>query len=248
MKTNLKVLCVIPSRISSSRLPRKPVLPIQGQAMILWTYQNALRCKNLTTLVVATDSQEVADIIQQVGGLTTINMENFATGSDRVAAIAEHYPDMDVIINLQGDEPFIQPSMLNSLIAPYLNGQNPDMTTLACQLLPHEYDDPGVVKVVCNLHNQALYFSRANIPYQRQQSTGNLYHHIGAYAFSRNFIKIYPTLNQTPLEITESLEQLRVLEHGYQITVCFSKHRTLEINTPEEYKRAQNFVYIPENT
>lgn len=243
---DLKILCVIPSRINSTRLPRKAVLPIQGKPMVLWSYENALRCKEFTKVVVATDSQEIADIITQVGGSVVISQEEFSTGSDRVAAVAENYPEMDVIVNLQGDEPFLRPSMITSMLTPYLTGSSPDMTTLAFPLLPNEYDNPGIVKIVCNLKNQALYFSRANIPYQRNANVANLYHHLGAYAFSSNFLKIYTKLTPTPLELTESLEQLRALEHGYNITVCHTNFRTLEINTPAEYELAQHFVYITE--
>jgi 3-deoxy-manno-octulosonate cytidylyltransferase (CMP-KDO synthetase) len=243
---SIKVLCVIPSRINSTRLPRKPLLLIQGKPMIQWTYENALRCPLLSELVVATDSQEIADIVNNLGGKVIISDEPFLTGSDRVAAVARCYPTMDVVINLQGDEPFVQPSMLTALLAPYLAGHTPDMTTLATQLLPEEYNDPGIVKIVSNLQQYALYFSRANIPYQRQTSSAPLYHHFGMYAFRSDFLQTYAALAPTPLELTEQLEQLRALEHGYQIKLCPVTSRTIEINTPEDYAKAQHFNYTAE--
>ena len=242
----MKILCVIPSRMASTRLQRKPLLPIQGKPMVQWVYENASRCKVLSKVVVATDNDEISQIIQSVGGTCLMTDPNLATGSDRVAAVAKHFPDMDVIINLQGDEPFIKPRMLEQLVAPYLAGETPDMTTLAHPLdLKTKYMEPGTVKVITDLHKNALYFSRAPIPYFRvQTSQVPVYNHIGLYAFRRDFLMTYQNLPQTPLEKTESLEQLRALEHGYKIRVCLTEERTLEINTPEEYAQAQQFEYV----
>lgn len=239
----MKILCVIPSRISSTRLPRKPLLPIKGKPMIQWVYENAKRADFLSELVVATDSQEIAEVINRIGGKTMLTDPNIPTGSERAAAVAEHYPDMDVIINLQGDEPFIKPSMLKELVMPYLNGETPEMTTLAYPLQPHKYLDPGAVKVICDIHGNALYFSRAPIPYYRTETPAPVYHHMGLYAFRRDFLMHYKTLPQTPLEKAESLEQLRAMENGYKIRVCLTEDRTLEINTPEEYAEAEQFEY-----
>lgn len=240
----MKILCVIPSRIASTRIPRKPLLPIQGKPMVQWVYENASRCKVLSEVIVATDSEEIASVITKVGGKIIMTDPNLATGSDRAAVVAEQYPDMDVIINLQGDEPFIKPRMLEQLVAPYLNGENPDMTTLAYPLdMKTKYHEAGAVKVITDLQGNAIYFSRAPIPYFRTQQQAPVYHHMGLYAFRRDFLLHYTTLPQTPLEKTESLEQLRALEHGFKIRVCLTEDKTLEINTPEEYEEAQKFVY-----
>lgn len=240
----MKILCVIPSRIQSTRLPRKPVLPIQGKPMVQWVYENAARCDLLADVIVATDSKEIADIITGVGGKVEITDPDIPTGSERAAAVAERYPDMDVIINLQGDEPFIKPSMLKQLVQPYLSGEMPEMTTLAYPLAKDKFQDPGAVKVVTDLHQNAIYFSRAPIPYFRASQSAPVYHHMGLYAFRRDFLLHYKTLPQTPLELAESLEQLRVLENGYKIRVCLTEDKTLEINTPEEYALAQHFNYV----
>lgn len=238
------ILCVIPSRIGSTRLPRKPLLPIQGKPMIQWTYENALRCPLLNDVIVATDSEEIAHLIKQIGGKVTMTDSRIPTGSERAAAVAEHYPDADIIINLQGDEPFIQPAMLEQLVSPWLTGEDPVMTTLAYPLEKDKYQSPDSVKVITDQQGNAMYFSRSPIPYYRQpQENCPVYNHIGLYAFRRDFLLHYKTLPQTPLEKAESLEQLRVLEHGYKIRVCLTKNRTLEINTPEEYEQAQHFIY-----
>ena len=246
---NLKILCVIPSRIGSTRLPRKPLLPIQGKPMVQLVYENALACQILSKVIVATDSEEIAEVIRNINGNVVITDPNLPTGSDRVAAVAQNYPEMDVIINLQGDEPFIKPIMLEQLVAPYLNDLNaerPDMTTLAYEFDEAtkiaDYNNPGIVKVITDLHNNAIYFSRSPIPYFREHKNISVpvYHHLGLYAFKREFLLKYTKLPNTPLELTESLEQLRVIEHGFKIKVCLteSKNKTIEINTPAEYQSA----------
>ncbi len=240
----VKILCVIPSRIKSTRLARKPLLPIQGKPMIQWVYENAARCKVIDKVIVATDDEDIASVIRKIGGHVEMTDPNIQTGSDRVAHVAEKFPEMDVVINLQGDEPFIKPIMLEQLVAPYLAGETPDMTTLAYPLdMKTKYFEAGSVKVITDLQHNAIYFSRAPIPYFRTQEKAPVYNHMGLYAFRRDFLLQYSKLPQTPLEKVESLEQLRVIEHGYKIRVCHTDAISLEINTPEEYELAQQFQY-----
>jgi 3-deoxy-manno-octulosonate cytidylyltransferase (CMP-KDO synthetase) len=242
----MKILCVIPSRMGSTRLPRKPLLEIQGKPMIQWVYENASKCSVIDKVIVATDDQAIANIIHRCNGEAVMTDPALLTGSDRIAVVAKQNPDMDVIINLQGDEPFIKPRMLEQLVAPYLAGEKPDMTTLAYPLdMKHKYGSPGSVKVITDLQQNAIYFSRAPIPYFRQQlSHAPVYNHMGLYAFTREFLLHYTTLQQTPLEKIEELEQLRAIEHGFKIRVCLTEEKTLEINTPEELAQAQEFQYI----
>lgn len=241
----MKILCVIPSRIGSTRLSRKPLLPIQGKPMVQWTYENAAKCSLFAEVIVATDSDEIAEVIRGCGGKVMMTDPHIQTGSDRVAVVAESFPQMDVVVNLQGDEPFIKPRMLECLVAPYLAGENPEMTTLAHPLNKQKnYLDPGAVKVLTDLQGNAIYFSRAPIPFFRQEGTAPVYHHMGLYAFRRDFLLLYRSLPPTPLQQIESLEQLRALEHGYKIRVCLTEEHSLEINTPEEYQQAQSFEII----
>lgn len=242
----MNILCVIPSRIASTRLPRKPLRHVQGKPMIQRVYENASRCRILSNVIVATDSDEIAAVIHHIGGRVEMTDPSLPTGSERVAAVAERYPEADVIINLQGDEPFVQPIMLEQLVAPYLQGESPEMTTLAYPLDESDVLNPGAVKVITDLQGNAIYFSRAPIPYYRTETKAPVYHHMGLYAFRRDFLSLYKTLPQTPLEKAESLEQLRVLEHGYRIRVCLTHAKTLEINTPEELELAQTFK-LPES-
>lgn len=238
----MRILCVIPSRMGSTRLARKPLLPIKNKPMISWVYEAAKRCDAIDEVIVATDHKEIADCITAIGGQVMMTPVDIATGSDRVALVATSYPEYDVVINLQGDEPFIQPMMLHSLIEPYLNGDLPDMTTLAYPLdTEKSYHDPNFVKVITDVHMNAIYFSRAPIPYFRKDVSAPVYHHIGLYAFTRDFLLRYTRLLPTPLEEAETLEQLRAIEHGYKIKVCLTQQRTLEINTHEEYEQAQSF-------
>ena len=241
----MKIICMIPSRMQSTRLPRKPLLPIQGKPMIQWVYENASRCQIFHEVIVATDHPEIAALITAIGGKVAMTDPDLPTGSERCAAVAKNYSDADIVINLQGDEPFIKPHMLKQLVAPYLTGETPEMSTLAYPLAPEKYHEPGAVKVITDQHGNALYFSRSPIPYFRTpEKNVPVYHHMGVYAFRYDFLMQYPSLPQTPLEKAESLEQLRVLEHGFKIRVCLTEEKTLEINTPEEYEQAQKFVYI----
>lgn len=243
----MKILCVIPSRMASTRLPRKPLVQIQGKPMIQWVYENASRCKAFAKVIVATDNQEIADFVTSIGGDAVMTDPDCPTGTDRVAAVADAFHDMDVIVNLQGDEPFIKPHMLEQLIAPYLDGEMPEMTTLAYPLdMENKYLDAGTVKVITDLHQNAIYFSRAPIPFFRFSYQANVpvYNHMGLYAFRRDFLMQYRYLKPTPLELIESLEQLRVIENGFKIRVCLTAEKTLEINTPEELAQAQEFEYI----
>src|SRR3990167_325988 len=176
----MKILCIIPSRIQSTRLPRKPLLPIQGKPMIQWTYENASSSDFLMDVIVATDSQEIADVVSHLGGKVEMTDPDLPTGSERVAIVAKNFPHVDVVINLQGDEPFIKPTMLRQLVAPYLAGESPEMTTLASPLdHASKYHEPGAVKVITDLHSHAIYFSRAPIPYFRVASPSPVYHHMG---------------------------------------------------------------------
>lgn len=240
----MKILCVIPSRINSTRLPRKALLPIRGKPMIQWAYENASRSTILDQVIVATDNHEIANVITQIGGKVEMTDPNVPTGSERVAIVAERYPEADIVINLQGDEPFIKPQMLEQLVSPYLKGENPEMTTLAYPLEKEKYHTPGSVKVITDINYNAIYFSRSPIPYYLTEDViAPVYNHMGLYAFRRDFLLLYKTLPQTQLEKVERLEQLRVIEHGYKIRVCFTREKTLEINTPAEYEQAQHFHY-----
>jgi 3-deoxy-manno-octulosonate cytidylyltransferase (CMP-KDO synthetase) len=237
----MKLLAVIPARYDSSRFPGKPLAMIGDRPMVQRVYEAAQACPSFTKVVVATDSEKIAACVRSFGGVVEMTRRDHETGTDRVAEVAERYPEMTAIANVQGDQPFATPEMLTQLVAPYLADQDPDMTTLACPLdSTTAYTDPNTVKVLCDRNHQALYFSRAPIPYYRNQHPAPVYHHLGLYAFRRDFLAHYAKLQPTPLEQCEALEQLRVLEHGYRIVVCLTDTPILEINTPEDLAKANS--------
>ncbi|MEC4895759.1 MAG: 3-deoxy-manno-octulosonate cytidylyltransferase [Oscillatoria sp. PMC 1051.18] len=238
-----QILAVIPARYASQRFPGKPLAKIGSRPMVQWVYEAASKCDLFSQVVVATDSVKIADCVREFGGKVEMTSSEHPSGTDRVAEVAERYPEVSAIANVQGDQPFVTPEMLSELIQPYLNGENPDMTTLACPLDEKTaYNDPNVVKVLCDRHNRALYFSRSPIPYYRHPGKAPVGHHLGLYAFRRDFLAKYAQLEPTPLEHCEGLEQLRVLEHGYSIRVCQTAKAVIEVNTPEDLDLAQKLV------
>ena len=239
----MTILAVIPARYNSQRFPGKPLVQIGDRPMVQRVYEAAKRCPAFSKVVVATDSDLIGDCVRGFGGEVEMTRSDHATGTDRVAEVAARYPEMEAIANVQGDQPFVTPEMLMQLITPYLEGKLPDMTTLACPLdLTSGYSDPNVVKVLCDRHGRALYFSRSAIPYFRNPGEAPVFHHLGLYAFSRNFLSQYSQLTPTPFEQCEALEQLRVLEHGYHIQVCLTETAVPEVNTPEDLVVAEALV------
>lgn len=239
----MKVLAVIPARYQSQRFPGKPLVSIQDRPMVQWVYEAALQCPLFEQVVVATDDSRIAQCVQGFGGTVEMTRSDHPTGTDRVAEVARRYPEMEIIVNVQGDQPFVRVESLSDLVAPYLAGETPEMTTLGCPLEGEaEIQNPNVVKVVCDRALKALYFSRAPIPYYRTPGVAPVYHHLGLYAFRRDFLAQYAQLPPTPLEQCEGLEQLRVLEHGYAIRVCPTSKAALEINTPEDLELAHTLI------
>mgnify|MGYP005844335187 CR=1 FL=1 len=239
----MKILAVIPSRYQSQRFPGKPLTLLGDRPMVQWVYEAAKSCSVFDRVVVATDDERIAQCVRRFGGEVEMTREDHQTGTDRVAEVASRYPEYDVVVNVQGDQPFVTDRMLAQLVTPYLKGQRPHMTTLACPL-DHEvaYVDPNSVKVICNQLQHALYFSRSPIPYFRNPGEAPVYHHLGLYAFRQDFLAQYASLAPTPLEACEGLEQLRVLEHGFTIAVCQTEVAVPEINTPDDLLRVQSFI------
>lgn len=241
----MKVLAVVPVRYGASRLPGKPLADLGGRPLVQWVYEAAAECPAFDEVVLATDSEEIAARVRDFGGASELTRDDHLTGTDRVAEVAERHVDADVIVNVQGDQPFTTADMLGALVSPYLAGEWPPMTTLACPLAdPSWWTDPNVVKVVRDVNGYALYFSRSSIPHggMDQNSQIRPLHHLGLYAFTRETVLQFPMLPPTPLEQQERLEQLRALEHGIRIRVCDTDRPVLEVNTPEDLERARRQV------
>lgn len=239
----MKILAVIPARYDSQRFPGKVLAQIGDRPMVQWVYEAAKNCPDFSKVVVATDNQTVADCVRQFGGEVEMTSSHHTTGSDRVAEVAERYPEMTAVANVQGDQPFVTPKILSQLISPYLKGESPMMTTVACPLdLDTGYQDPNIVKVLCDQYNRAIYFSRTSIPYFRNTIDVPVFHHLGLYAFRRDFLNTYTQLEPTPIELAEGLEQLRVIEHGFAIRVCLIEETLLEVNTSDELSNARRLI------
>ncbi len=240
----MTILAVIPARYASQRFPGKPLALIGNRPMVQWVYEAAKACSVFSQVIVATEDDRILNIVHGFGGAAELTSPDHLSGTDRVAEVADRYPQARVVVNVQGDQPFVTATMLEQLVTPYLKEQEswPEMTTLACPLSEADYRNANAVKVVCDRHQQALYFSRSPIPYYRNAGPAPVYHHLGLYAFRRDFLAQYASLTPTPLECCEGLEQLRVLEHGHRIVVCHTETKVLEINTPEDLEAAQTQI------
>lgn len=237
-----RLLAVIPVRMSATRLPGKPLLDLGGRTVVQRVHDATRASGVFDQVLVATDDERIADAVTAFGGEVRLTSTAHETGTDRVAEAAAG-TSCDVVANVQGDQPFVTAEMLTSLVQPYLDGGSPDMTTVGCPLSDvTQLDDPSVVKVVRALDGTALYFSRSAVPHGGTTEPQLVLHHMGLYAFRRDFLHTYSSLPPTPLERTEKLEQLRVLEHGARIHVSQVGHLTLEINTPEDYEQAVALV------
>lgn len=237
----MKIACIIPSRYASTRLPGKPLRMIAGQTLIHRVYNRAILAKSPDIVVVATDYRAIAEEVEGFGGRVVMTAVNHPTGTDRLAEVAEQLADYDIIVNVQGDEPFIDPDVIDRLAKMLIEHENLDMVTAAAPLKKEEYQDASAVKVVVNQKGEALYFSRALIPYPREGFAMPPLKHIGVYAYRRSFLLTYAKTEQTPLEKTESLEQLRALETGHKIGVIRIETEDIGIDTEEDLKKANEF-------
>lgn len=233
----MKFACVIPARYASTRLPGKPLADIAGKPMIQRVYEQVSKAKKPALVIVATDDQRVFDKVESFGGMALMTQPNHPTGTDRLAEVASHHQDIDVIINVQGDEPLIDADVIDQLADLFLEDADLQMATVGSPLLEEEYDEPSAVKVICNKRGDAMYFSRSLIPYPRHAFINPPMKHVGIYAYRRQFLLDYAKMDPTPAEETESLEQLRALENGYAIRVIKTDKRFVGVDTPEDLER-----------
>ena len=237
----MRVVGVIPARYASTRLPGKPLVDILGKPMIQHVYENAARSKTLEQLIVATDDERILAAVAAFGGRAVLTSRDHDTGTDRVAEVVRGL-DVEVVVNIQGDEPFVHPGMIDEVVQPLLDDPELPMCTSMHEITDKaDFDNPNVVKVIISLAGNALYFSRSLIPYPRKTEGHRAFEHIGMYAYRRGFLLKYAGLPQTPLEKLESLEQLRVLEHGYRLRVVETRqdYIPLSVDTPEDLERAR---------
>ena len=230
----MKVLCIIPARYASTRLPGKPLRDIAGKPMIVRVYERATGAQRVHEVVVATDDERIRAAVEEHGGNAVMTRADHATGTDRLAEVAAQRPDCDLIINVQGDEPLIDPAVIDALVAPFEHDAALMMATAKTEITDAaEMENPNNVKVVVDRTGNALYFSRARIPYARNAGA-KVYKHIGIYAYRRDFLLAYAKMAQTELECSESLEQLRALENGYRIRVVETDAVFIGVDTEED--------------
>ena len=234
----MKIACIIPSRYASTRLPGKPLRMIARETLVHRVYERAALAKLPDIVIVATDNEKIESEVKSFGGRVMMTSPDHPTGTDRLAEVAASLTDYDIVVNVQGDEPFINPDVIDSLAKMLAERDDLDMTTAAAPLKEDEYDDPSAVKVVVNQKGEALYFSRSLIPYPRNEFSVPPLMHVGIYAYRRDFLLAYAGMKQTPLEKTESLEQLRALEMGYKIGVIRIDSEDIGIDTEEDLKKA----------
>ena len=241
------VVGIIPARFGSSRLPGKPLATIAGKPMIQRVYEQCRRAAVLSDVVVATDDRRIADVVAGFGGKAVLTRVDHVSGTDRIAE-ALGTIEAEIVVNVKGDQPFINPIMIDAAVGPLLDDPALDLTTLMCRLPDTEdLHNPSVVKVVTDLAGNALYFSRSLIPYPREAVPHGVFEHVGTYVYRRSALMRITQLPPTVLEQVESLEQLRWLEHGLRIRVVESQVDDREfsgfsVDTPEDLARAEEML------
>jgi len=236
----MKIIGIIPARFASTRFPGKPLVVIDGKSMVQRVYEQALKAKYLNKVVVATDDERIMEAVANFGGNCVFTKNTHESGTDRCAEVVECHPDFDIAINIQGDEPFIDPDQIDLLAECFLNS-NTGLATLIKPIHTEvELFNPNSPKVVVNHIGEAIYFSRNAIPFIRSApekdwlKTHQFYKHIGIYGYRANILKEITKLKPSMLEKAESLEQLRWLENGFKIQTQVTHIETLAIDTPED--------------
>jgi len=235
---------IIPARYASSRLPGKPLSLIAGKPMIQHVYERCAESPLLQSICVATDDQRILDAVAAFGGRAMMTRADHPSGTDRVAEVAAAL-GADIVVNIQGDQPFMHPDMIDEAVRPLLDDPGAEIATLMFRIVRDEdLGNPAVVKVVADLAGNALYFSRSLIPYPRNKSDHGVFEHVGVYAYRKDTLMRLTQLPPTPLELTESLEQLRWLQHGLRIRITESvipdrDHHGFSVDTPEDLARAE---------
>jgi 3-deoxy-manno-octulosonate cytidylyltransferase (CMP-KDO synthetase) len=240
----MKILGIIPSRYASTRLPAKPLVDICGKPMVQRVYEQAKQSTLLTDIVVATDDERIETVVRSFGGNVQMTPVDIQSGSDRIALVAKKY-DADIVVNIQGDEPMIDPKLIDQTIQLLIDDVSAVVGTAVKKTTTHQdVFNPNVVKVVLDNNNYALYFSRSPIPHVRDAKKDGdwfagtmFYKHFGIYVYRAVFLQYYTTLKQSPLEITEKLEQLRILENGFKIKCAITEYESLPVDTPEDLNK-----------
>jgi len=235
-------VAIIPARYGSTRLPGKALIDIEGKPLIRRVYERVSGASLVSRVVVATDDPRIADAIISFGGEAVMTSPWHKSGTDRVAEAALKTGG-EIIVNVQGDEPLIDPRLIDRVIEKILEDEEISCSTAASPISDEAvYRDPNAVKVVLDSKGRALYFSRSSIPFYRDRGFGGAYLHVGIYCFRREFLSIYTSLEPTPLEQAEKLEQLRILEHGFSIGVVITDYVSIGVDTSEDMEKVRGII------
>ena len=244
----IEVVAIIPARYHSNRFEGKPLALINGKPMIQHVAERAQTVSMLSRVVVATDDKRIADCVAGFGGEYVITRDDHVSGSDRLAEAAEllDISEHDIVVNIQGDQPLFDAEVIEQVAKPLLDDPSLPMSTLIYKIIrPEEIDDPNHVKTVFDHEHNALYFSRAPVPFQRNPEdkiAPTYYKHLGFYAYRKGFLLTFVALPEGEWERFEKLEQLRALEYGYKIRVILTTHDSIEVDTPEDLRRVEEFI------
>lgn len=242
----MEIAVIIPSRYGSSRFDGKPLAEIAGKTMIQRVYERAARAERVGQVVVATDDHRIVDAVERFGGRAVMTSDNNRSGTDRVAEAAEKIgmAKGDIVVNIQGDQPLVDPRCLDALVEPFFGDPVLKMSTLGFAIVREdEKVNPKDVKVVLDRNGFALYFSRATIPFDRDgDSCFDMYKHLGVYAYTREFLDLFRKLPAGKLEQIEKLEQLRALEYGHAIKVVITPYDSPEVDLPEDIQRIEALI------
>jgi 3-deoxy-manno-octulosonate cytidylyltransferase (CMP-KDO synthetase) len=235
-----RILGVIPARLASTRLPRKLLREIAGRPLLAWVVEAARACPQFNQVLVAADSEEVADLCHRLNIPVQLTSPDLPSGTDRLHAVVQLH-DADIYVNIQGDEPLLLPDHVTALLRPFEHA-HVDVTTLKVLCTPENIANPNAVKVVTATDGRALYFSRATIPYDRDGTSPPYWKHIGLYAYRKAALNRFPTLPVSQLERTERLEQLRFLENGLQIYVEPTDYDTIGVDTEADLRLVEQIL------
>ena len=238
-----KILGVIPARYASSRFPGKALALLDSRTMLEHVYERVSMARYLTSVVIATDDERIRDEARRFGARVMMTREDHLSGTDRVAEVASAFPDSELVVNIQGDDPRIEPGAIDAALLPMLDDPAIPMGTLKKRIEdPREIQDPNVVKVVVDHFGNAIYFSRSAIPFTRDPGDYSHFKHTGLYVYRREFLMSYSELPVGPLERAEKLEQLRALENGFTIRVVETDYESMGVDTPADLERVQTLM------
>ena len=241
----MRIVAIIPARMGSTRFPGKPLVEIAGKPLIQWVWERAAAAKDIDDIVVATDSDAIAEAVRAFGGRPEMTRNDHVSGSDRLAEAVERI-EADAIINLQGDEPLVRSADLERLALMMRNNPVIDVASLCHAITADEAENPNRVKVVRDGEGDALYFSRARIPHPRDPEAASYFQHMGVYAYSRAALLAFPNLPVSDEERAESLEQLRFLHAGYKIRLLETESTGPGVDTPEDVGRVEKLLMAGE--